>query len=62
MLTTGRMLFQYHTGSMTRRSKAIEAVAGTPYVEMNGLDASRLSVVSGTGSRSGPGAGRSRWR
>jgi len=47
MLTTGRMLFQYHTGSMTRRSKAIEAVAGTPYVEMNGLDASRLSVVSG---------------
>jgi len=44
VLTTGRMLFQYHTGSMTRRSKAIEAVAGTPYVEMNAADASRLKI------------------
>jgi formate dehydrogenase alpha subunit len=46
-LTTGRMLFQYHTGSMTRRSKAIEAVAGAPYMEMNAADAARLSVASG---------------
>jgi predicted molibdopterin-dependent oxidoreductase YjgC len=47
VLTTGRMLFQYHSGSMTRRSKAIEAVAGTPYMEMNAGDASRLSVKDG---------------
>jgi formate dehydrogenase alpha subunit len=46
-LTTGRMLFQYHTGSMTRRTRAIEAVAGSPYVEMNAADASLLSVASG---------------
>jgi predicted molibdopterin-dependent oxidoreductase YjgC len=32
---------------MTRRTKAIEAVAGAPYVEMNAADASRLSVASG---------------
>jgi formate dehydrogenase alpha subunit len=47
VLTTGRMLFQYHTGSMTRRSRAIEAVAGSPYVEMNEADAAQLSVTSG---------------
>ena len=47
VLTTGRMLFQYHTGSMTRRSKAIEAVAGAPYVELNSVDAARLKVADG---------------
>jgi formate dehydrogenase alpha subunit len=44
VLTTGRMLFQYHTGSMTRRVKGIEAVAGTPYVELNADDAKRLGI------------------
>jgi len=47
VLTTGRMLFQYHTGSMTRRVKGIEAVAGKPYVEMHDDDARRLGVANG---------------
>jgi predicted molibdopterin-dependent oxidoreductase YjgC len=47
ILTTGRMLFQYHTGGMTRRVKAIEAVAGAPYVEINEEDARQLAVDDG---------------
>jgi formate dehydrogenase major subunit/formate dehydrogenase alpha subunit len=47
LLTTGRMLFQYHTGTMTRRVKAIEAVAHESYVEINPDDASTLSVKDG---------------
>ncbi len=48
ILTTGRMLFQYHTGSMTRRVKGIETVAGKPYIEMNEEDARRLAIDDGT--------------
>ena len=47
VLTTGRMLFQYHTGSMTRRVKAIEKVAGTPYIEISREDARELGVENG---------------
>jgi len=47
VLTTGRMLFQYHTGSMTRRVKAIEAVAGQPYIELSRDDAKKLGVENG---------------
>jgi formate dehydrogenase alpha subunit len=47
LLTTGRMLFQYHTGTMTRRVKAIETVAHESYVEINPDDASTLSVKDG---------------
>jgi formate dehydrogenase alpha subunit len=46
-LTTGRMLFQYHTGTMTRRVEAIEKVAGDPYVELNPGDAESLGVQHG---------------
>lgn len=44
ILTTGRNLFQYHTGTMTRRSPKLEREAPEPYVEMNKLDAKRLGV------------------
>ncbi len=47
VLTTGRMLFQYHTGSMTRRAKAIETVAGEPYIEINPDDAVTLGLQDG---------------
>lgn len=47
VLTTGRNLFQYHSGSMTRRVKPIEAHAGKPYVEINPGDGARLGVRSG---------------
>ena len=47
VLTTGRNLFQYHTGSMTRRVQPIELHAGTPYVEINAMDAARLGIADG---------------
>ncbi len=47
LLTTGRNLFQYHSGSMTRRSDPIEEHAGSPYVEMNPEDAKRLDRKDG---------------
>jgi len=47
ILTTGRQLFQYHTGSMTRRVKPINAVSPEAYVEINPEDAKRLAIVDG---------------
>jgi formate dehydrogenase alpha subunit len=48
LLTTGRQLFQYHTGSMTRRVKPIHAVSPEAYVEINPADAQRLAIEDGT--------------
>jgi formate dehydrogenase major subunit len=47
VLTTGRNLYQYHTGSMTRKVAAIEKHAGEPYVEMNPTDAEKLCIKDG---------------
>lgn len=47
ILTTGRNLFQYHSGSMTRKVAAIEERAGEAYVEINPADARRLAVGNG---------------
>jgi len=47
LLTTGRMLFHYHTGSMTRRVKQLEKVAHDAYVELNPADALELAVEDG---------------
>ncbi len=47
ILTTGRNLFQYHTGTMTRRSPKLEREAPEPYVEVNRTDARRLGVSDG---------------
>ncbi len=44
VLTTGRNLFQYHSGTMTRRVVPIEEHAGTPYVEINPEDAGHLGI------------------
>lgn len=46
-LTTGRLLFQYHTGTMTRRSKGLEAAAPEPFIEVNPIDAERLGITDG---------------
>ncbi|GBE00796.1 formate dehydrogenase H [bacterium BMS3Bbin06] len=48
VLTTGRQLFQYHTGTMTRRVAAINTVSPGPYVEINRYDAEELSLEDGT--------------
>ena len=47
LLTTGRQLFQYHTGGMTRRVKPINAVSPEAYIEINPEDAKRLSIEDG---------------
>jgi len=47
ILSTGRQLFQYHTGTMTRKTEAIEAVASTAYAEINPADAKALSIDEG---------------
>src|SRR5512143_3260237 len=48
ILTTGRQLFQYHTGGMTRRVKAINTVSPESYVELNPADAQALGVEGGS--------------
>ncbi len=44
VLTTGRVLYQYHTGTMTRRSRVLEESAPGPFVEMNPEDAEELGI------------------
>jgi len=45
VFTTGRQLFQYHSGTMTRRSPGIEQHRGKATVEINPVDAGRLGIV-----------------
>jgi formate dehydrogenase major subunit/formate dehydrogenase alpha subunit len=47
ILSTGRNLFQYHTGTMTRRSPNLEREAPEPYVEINNEDARALGISEG---------------
>jgi formate dehydrogenase alpha subunit len=44
VLTTGRMLFHFHTGTMTRRSEGLNEVCPEAYVEINFKDARALSL------------------
>lgn len=46
-LSTGRVLAQYHTGTMTRRSSILENVDKGPYVEIHPSDAGKLGVKNG---------------
>jgi formate dehydrogenase alpha subunit len=46
-LTTGRMMFHYHTGTQTRRSRALDKEVPTGSVELNPDDAERLGVRDG---------------
>jgi formate dehydrogenase major subunit/formate dehydrogenase alpha subunit len=47
VLTTGRELFHYHTGTMTRRSSGLNTVAPEAFVEVNPADADVLGVGDG---------------
>ncbi|MBC8473101.1 MAG: formate dehydrogenase subunit alpha [Planctomycetes bacterium] len=47
VLTTGRQLYQFHTGTMTRKSAAINQVSPTGYVEIHLEDAGKLSIADG---------------
>lgn len=44
ILTTGRILHHYHTGTMTRRSWALEFERPEAYIEINPSDAQRLGL------------------
>jgi formate dehydrogenase (NADP+) alpha subunit len=47
VLTTGRMLEHYHTGTMTRRSRGLDGLVPGPFVEVNGVDARKIRVKDG---------------
>jgi len=44
ILTTGRMMFHWHTGSMTRRTAKLEQEAPTAYVEIHPRDAREIGL------------------
>jgi formate dehydrogenase alpha subunit len=46
-LTTGRNLYQYHTGTMTRRSAGVDDMAPECLVEINPGDAESLGLATG---------------
>ena len=47
MLNTGRQMYHWHTGTMTRRSKALDGREPVPTVELNPADAAELGVGEG---------------
>ena len=47
VLTTGRSLWQYHSGSMTRRSAGLDRLAPHSWLEIHPTDAGRLGVRDG---------------
>ncbi len=47
LLTTGRILEHWHTGSMSHRARVLETLVPESRVEINPVDANRLGVVEG---------------
>ncbi|OHB55755.1 MAG: formate dehydrogenase subunit alpha [Planctomycetes bacterium RBG_13_44_8b] len=47
ILSTGRQLYQFHTGTLTRKSPAIGQKSPTGYVELNYEDAERYNITDG---------------
>ncbi len=47
VLTTGRVLFHYHTGTMTRRSPTLTEQINEAFVEIHPEDAAQLGLVNG---------------
>ncbi|MDD1728083.1 MAG: formate dehydrogenase subunit alpha [Methanospirillum sp.] len=47
LLTTGRCIWQWHTGTMTRRSASLEREEPTGWIEINPEDAKALGVNNG---------------
>jgi predicted molibdopterin-dependent oxidoreductase YjgC len=44
VLTTGRTMFHFHTGSMTRRSKKLHSEVPEAYIEVNTADAKKIGL------------------
>ncbi|MEE9201722.1 MAG: formate dehydrogenase subunit alpha [Dehalococcoidia bacterium] len=47
ILTTERSLFQFHTGTWTRKVEGLDELRGNEWVEMNPADAGKLGIGSG---------------
>lgn len=47
VLTTGRILYHYHTRTMTGKTRAINEIAGPAYVEIHPEAASRYGIANG---------------
>jgi len=47
ILTTERSLYQYHTGTMTRKVKGLNIMRGEELVELNPEDAANLEITNG---------------
>jgi predicted molibdopterin-dependent oxidoreductase YjgC len=47
VLTTGRSLYQFHTGTMTRKVEGLNVLKGEGEVELNPADASKLRIKDG---------------
>jgi formate dehydrogenase major subunit len=51
VLNTGRVLEHWHTGTMTRRARALDELSPHPFVELHPADAANLAVVDGQSVR-----------
>lgn len=47
LLSTGRILYQYHTATMSRRAKGLVSRTPDAFVEINSVDAERLGISQG---------------
>ncbi len=47
IFTTGRVLYHYHTGTLTRKSEGLDWRVPTGYVEINRADADALNIADG---------------
>lgn len=47
VLSTGRNLYHYHTGSMTRRCEVLRSIQNEEFMEMHPADAARLDINDG---------------
>ena len=47
LLTTGRALYQFHTGTMTRKVKGLNNLLNEGFIEVNPKDAEKLGIVDG---------------
>jgi anaerobic selenocysteine-containing dehydrogenase len=47
VLTTGRSLYHFHTGTMSRKVKGLNIMRGEELVEMNPEDAAALGIAEG---------------
>ncbi|HDP74908.1 MAG TPA: formate dehydrogenase subunit alpha [Bacteroidales bacterium] len=57
ILNSGRILYHYHTGTMSRRNKALTNFTNKPYVIMHPNDASKLGIKHGEKVRITSGRG-----